>query len=1356
MYRASPPNQLPFAPVFDRLGRWAGVAFAAAFVLLNQSVRGQISETGGVVVFETENYTANLSPRLSPAHSWTPGNAVTGFSGIGYMEALPNDGTPGAANSTAPELQFTVNFSSAGTHYVWIRGHAATTNDDSVYAGIDGASSIALALTQTNAWNWSNTIQGGAAGASINVPTTGNHTINLWMREDGLRMDRVLLTTTATFSPTVGNVWHIPNHAEPTGVVSMRTPFTVTAGSDVTIYSGNQFQGGTGSGNQLGTGSTVFYRKSTDPAWSSVAMTFNVQAANNKYYTATVPGATFASGDTIQYYFKIPYSDHLPTFVYGNDTQSSTSDLETVAQAAPFRFVVQDFNYWQGQNIYQILTDRFFDGDSSNNNADGNFSASASKAVHGGDFKGIEQKLDYIKSLGATAIWVSPVVKNTAGQYHGYAGLDFYSVDPHFGSMTDLQHMVNAAHARGIQVIDDIVLNHGGDLVYSTDAGYPNFKAAPGYTMKFRNNAQQYPPPFDLNATNPKIESLFHNNGNIQDFGNTTQVETGDLRGLDDLKTETTYVRSNLRSIYKFWIEQAGFDGFRIDTVKHVEAGCWQYWSPLIHADAVGTGKPNFFTFGECEDGSDAKVGSYTGIKSGGAYELDSEVDYPLYFMVNGIFAQANANSKQLEDHYNAIAANYDAPAQNRLVTFLDNHDKTRFLNSANANNNVARLNLALAFLYTSRGIPCLYYGTEQAFNGGADPSNREDMFAGGWEPGASVGDNFNMTHNEFQLVAKLNNFRRLYPTMSLGTYINQWNSPNGPGLFAYTRRLGLQEIFVAFNTAGTTQTLPARSTIYPVGTPLVNLLNPAEMVTVGAGPQIPALSIPGTTAKIFIAQSLVQPLDPVVTAITPAHDGSNIATSASVVMTFSKPMDTASVQSAFSTSPATAGTFSWSPLHDVLTYTPNDPGWPGSTLMSVRIAPAAADAVSGKNFYAAFETRFKTTASTFSDTTAPALLLNSPIETATVSGQISVSGNASDNIAVQRVEIQLDGGDWTTATGTSSWSFALDTSNFLNGTHAISARAIDTSGNISNLNTSHVRFVNVPGAYVQRISAGNDVDTTDCNALIWARDQPYSLGSFGFTAGVSGFIANSITGACASAQSIYQHDRSSAPNSTVRYLFNCPAGIYQVTLFEAETIATGPNQRVFNVSLEGQQILSNFDIYTAAGGANTAWSQSSNTTVADAQLDLQFTPLTGNARISGIQVQKTGDVFSDTDGLPDWWRLAYFDHAVGEDGDNSRAGEDADGDGRSNLQEYLSGTDPRDASSVFAITKIGTSGSDIEVFWNSVAGKTYQLQRAISPNGAPMWSNVGAAVSAVGLTSNQTDTGAAQDPVHFYRVVIP
>ncbi len=206
-------------------------------------------------------------------------------------------------------------------------------------------------------------------------------------------------------------------------------------------------------------------------------------------------------------------------------------------------------NFWQAQSIYQIITDRFYDGDPSNDNADGNYDPAGHRgtSVHGGDFKGIEQKLDYIKSLGATAIWISPVVLNARGEFHGYAGLDFYKVDPHWGTLADLQHMIRAAHARGILVIDDIVVNHGGNLVDSADPGYPDFKYPPdGYHLRFRNPAKQYPPPFDLNATNPSLTNLFHNNGFIRDYNDPTQVELGELSGLDDFRTETPYVRTQM------------------------------------------------------------------------------------------------------------------------------------------------------------------------------------------------------------------------------------------------------------------------------------------------------------------------------------------------------------------------------------------------------------------------------------------------------------------------------------------------------------------------------------------------------------------------------------------------------------------------------------------------------------------------------------------------------------------------------------------------------------------------------------------------------------------------------------------
>ena len=474
-------------------------------------------------------------------------------------------------------------------------------------------------------------------------------------------------------------------------------------------------------------------------------------------------------------------------------------------------------------------------------------------------------------------------------------------------------------------------------------------------------------------------------------------------------------------------------------------------------------------------------------------------------------------------------------------MTFLDNHDQARFLSSGNANNNTDRLKVALVFLYTARGIPCLYYGTEQAFNGGNDPYDREDMFAGQFKDGPAGVDSFNMTHPLFQWVAKLNNLRRLYPALLTGSHVNLWSDSDSPGLFAYARRLGTQEVVVAFNTASASQTLPSRPTIYPAGTTLVNVLDTNETVTVAAGPQTPPIPVPGTSAKVFIAQSQWFPLDPVVTGITPAHDATGVLAGAPVVIQFSQPMDTNSVLSAFSTLPAASGRFLWSPSHDKLTFTPSSATFPTQSLVTVRIE-ATARAVSGTAFHAAFESRFKT--------------------------------------------------------GTS-------------------------------------KAVPVTGSYLQRISGGNPADVTDCSGNVWVRDQAYSPGSFGYSEGTTGYLANNITGICASAQSLYQRERYSTSAAGFRYLFDCPVGICEITLLETDTWVSGPGQRVFNVFIEGQQVLTNFDIYAAAGGKNLPLTRVFTNTVSDGQLEILFQPLVDNARISGIQVRKSATCSAATTLFP-------------------------------------------------------------------------------------------------------------------------
>lgn len=1025
---------------------------------------------------------------------------------------------------------------------------------------------------------------------------------------------------------------------------------------------------------------------------------------------------------------------------------------------------------WQGESIYQVVTDRFFNGDPSNDNAEGNLAPGAGQGVHGGDFRGLEARLDYVKSLGATAVWISPVVRNGRGDYHGYAGRDFYATAPQMGSLADLQRLTAAAHARGLKVVADVVVNHGANLVTSDDPGYPAFRAAPaGYNLRLRDGNRAYAPPFDLNAAHPTLQSLFHNQGDIGNYGVPAQVEQGSLQTLDDFRTETPFIREQMAAVYAYWITQAGFDAFRVDTVKHVEHGFWQSWCPAIRQAAASAGKPDFFLFGEVYDGSDAKCAAYTGTRAGGAFELDSALDYPLYFAVNSVFARGTANTRQLEDHFRAVDNLYEPAARGRLVTFLDNHDQPRFLNSANANNKPDRLRLALTFLLTARGVPCLYYGTEQGFNGGADPGNREDMFAGGFEQGPSAGDNFNPVHPLFQFVARLNNLRRLYPALTLGSQAPLWNNPDGPGLFAYARRLGAQEVFVALNTADLAQRLPERPSRYPAGTVLVNVLAPNESMAVNAAGNLPALDVPAVSAKVFVAQAEVRALDPVVIAVSPAHDARRVPTPSRIALSFSRPMDRASVEAAFSTVPATpGGTFAWTDAGDAFTYTVPG-GLPALSNVAVRLADTARDAAGGQRLFAPVETRFTTAAATVVDVLPPTVVITSPRDGDTLTDITDVRGAAGDDTGLASVEIRLDNGNWVSATGfgnqptQTTWGHPLYTRYYLNGAHTISARSTDAAGNLSAVTTVRVRYRNVPGDYEQAFfaygSAGYGVQ--DCEGAYWSSDRPYEENlqyfSYGFLGGNVARSQNPIAGVCDQAQVLYQSERYSAsPNEGFRYLFNCPPGVYEVTLLDAETFMNGPNQRRFDVYLQGEKVLASFDIFTAAGGANRGVTRTFTTNVANALLEVELKPVFDRARLSAVRVRKVADLFSDNDGVADWWRLAHFGHPTGLAADGSRAGDDPDGDGRTNREEFLARTDPNDPASWLRVVKVERLNQDVQISWTVAAGAVYQVQRSDSLL-APVWTDVGSPQTAYYPgTSFFTDYGGAAPGVtqRFYRVI--
>lgn len=1156
-----------------------------------------------------------------------------------------------------------------------------------------------------------------------------------------------------------GNAWHYAWEMQSGGLTSMRQPtFALYAHKPLVLYTGNQFQGSGGTpGNQILTGSTLFYRVAGTPGWSELPLKFHTQSGNNKYFTATIPAGTAQAGQSIEYYFRIAYSDRDTTFVHASGaTWSAVTLNEATARANVFSIKVQPTpppafpspSDWRNVNIYQILTDRFYDGDPANNTlSPSTFTPGNGRRVHGGDFKGIEEKLDYIEALGANAIWISPIVLNVGhSAYHGYGAHDFYQISPHWGTLADLQSMVNAAHERGIYVILDIVAGHTGNRIGSSNAAWSTTYSQTGYPLQWNDPNVTYPPPFD------KLDH-FHNHGAIAgNYFDPNQILGEFPGGLDDLKTETSYVRTRMAEIYSYWIEQANLDGFRLDTVKHIDMGFWQSFNPAIRQHANSIGKTNFFQLGEVYDGSDAKLGSYTGTKAGGAYANDSVLDFALYYRINDVFARATGNTKQIEDRYNAIAANYHADAQMRLVTFLDNHDLTRFMNSANANNNTGRLRVATSFLYSSRGIPCLYYGTEQNFNGGGDPNNREDMFAGEFPAtGPSVGDRFDMTTPTFRHVAMLNNFRRLYPSLRRGTHLNRWNNPNGPGLFAYARVLDGEEVFVVFNTAGNTQTLSPRPTSYPAGTVLVNLFDNNETVTVVSGTNgIPSITVPGTSTKMFVAAPRLKPLDPVVTQQTPAHGSSGTVPSLPIVLEFSKPMNTASVESAFRITPPVPGSFSWSPDRRTMTFSPPAGGFAGTQRHEIRLETTAADSQDGNTLHGAFETFFTTGPNSFVDTVPPAVAVAQPAAGANVSGIIPISGTASDDIALDRVEVRFDFDNWVVAAGTGSWSHQFDTRNARNGSHTLSVRAFDTAGNASPTAQVPIWFFNVPGSYERRVSAGNSSSATDCDGTVWSADAAYTAGSFGHLGGTNGSVAATIADLCAQAQPLYQHERHGAEGTGFSYRFDCPPGLYEVTLLQSENRVSGPGQRLFDIRIQDQTVEQDFDIFTRAGGAGLPLQTTYQTAVDDGRLVISFVPKTENARVAGVHVRKIGDTDTSGDGMPDWWMQGYFDHTVGTEADLSRAEDDYDADGISNLGEYIAGTSPMDHQSRPRSSIETEGGRRIRI--ETVSGRLYSVlySEDLSP---PVWQPFTNPI--LGDNTVKFVSDPAEVPSRFYRVNI-
>lgn len=379
--------------------------------------------------------------------------------------------------------------------------------------------------------------------------------------------------------------------------------------------------------------------------------------------------------------------------------------------------------------IYFVMPDRYKNGDPSNDRLGGGFDPRNTAFWHGGDLKGLtgtcqpgDDGLARIKSLGFTAVWVTPLVTQVpstgAGAgYHGYWGVDFLNVDPHLGTNADLSNFMSCAKKLNLKVILDIVVNHTGDVI------------------KY-NGQEAYIPTSMASIKNPawlNDLSNYHNVGDMAHcWGDGDCTKIGDFYGLDDLATEKENVWRGWADVYGQWIKNYGFAGFRVDTAKHVDDQFFKNWQPLIQQSATAAGIPNFTIFGEVSEANAFNLMPYVREN-----KIQTVLDFP--FQESAIeYASGYSDSSKLQELFLADDY-YTSPTSSasNLVTYLGNHDAGRagFLINAKrinpANQLLPRVELGYALLYLSRGIPAVYYGDEVGMMGsGGDQLARQDMFS--------------------------------------------------------------------------------------------------------------------------------------------------------------------------------------------------------------------------------------------------------------------------------------------------------------------------------------------------------------------------------------------------------------------------------------------------------------------------------------------------------------------------------------------------------------------------------------------------------------------------------------------------
>jgi len=512
------------------------------------------------------------------------------------------------------------------------------------------------------------------------------------------------------------------------------------------------------------------------------------------------------------------------------------------------------------ENFYFVMADRFSNGDTANDDGGlgpdpmvSGFDPTRKGFYNGGDLAGLLEKIDYIQGLGTTSIWLTPSFKNKAVQpednsagYHGYWVTDFTQIDPHLGTNAELQDLIDEAHSRGMKVYFDIITNHTADVIgYREGARMPYaskdaepYRTADGVEFDDRDYAGAdsfpeldpetsfpYEPVLDPAEQNLKVPgwlnnpALYHNRGDTTFAGEDSYY--GDFFGLDDLFTENPEVVDGMENIYETWIGEFGVDGFRIDTMKHVNNEFWQEFGPDVLSYAKAHGKDEFFMFGEVFDTSKSFTSQFTTRN-----QMQAVLDFPFQDAARS-FASKSQPSRSLETFFAGDDWYTDADSNvYQLPTFLGNHDMGRIGSFIAADNpgsteaeQVARDQLAHELMYFSRGNPVIYYGDEQGFTGpGGDQDARQTLFASQvpeylddnllGTDATHATDNFNTTHPLYARIGQLAALTKEHPALRDGAHQHRYAS-DGAGIYAFSRTdaADQREYVVALNNSEQAQT---------------------------------------------------------------------------------------------------------------------------------------------------------------------------------------------------------------------------------------------------------------------------------------------------------------------------------------------------------------------------------------------------------------------------------------------------------------------------------------------------------------------------------------------------------------------